>query len=91
MVCTVFLIHLGLSVISANKPPPPQVLPTGTIVKSVYSHGVSAWSFTCKIEIEDETGKAAAYFAKVFTNGLPSHQTLHNCAKARRGCRHKVV
>ena len=41
------------------------VLPQGTKVNSVHSHGMSAWSFTIKIEGVDKEGNPVAYFSKV--------------------------
>ena len=41
------------------------VLPQGTKVDLVHSHGMSAWSFTIKIEGVDKEGKRVAYFSKV--------------------------
>lgn len=41
------------------------VLPNGEILKSVHSHGQSAWSYTVKIDTLTSHGTSTAYFAKV--------------------------
>ncbi|KAF3765529.1 hypothetical protein M406DRAFT_255909, partial [Cryphonectria parasitica EP155] len=49
-------------------------LPEGSIVKSVYSHGLSAWSFTLRIETTKENGKPESFFAKYVAGDLGQQQ-----------------
>lgn len=43
-------------------------LPAGSTVKTVCSHGLSAWSYTLKIETVKPDGEPESFFAKVGTS-----------------------
>lgn len=60
-----FTRHMWLYCWAASLTISVAVLPPGTRVNLVLSHGMSAWSFTIKIEGVDKEGNPVAYFSKV--------------------------